>query len=140
MLNGIFTVPYPYVKAEEVEARPQLRKETLEATDVVGFGYESDGLESEAKEFDVRSEGSSEAGGFQTAKTRLEKAQATYEKRVLLDFRYQMLRAIRSEWRLWIWNSWRCRGFAGTVLEGRRVRYGMACSTSRRGSWRTRCL
>ena len=39
VLNGIFTVPYPYVRAEEVAARPQLRKETLEATDVVGFGY-----------------------------------------------------------------------------------------------------
>ena len=60
LLNGTFTVPYPYVKAEEVAARPQLRKETLEATEVVGFGYESDGRESEAKEFDVRSEGSSE--------------------------------------------------------------------------------
>ena len=89
VLSGTFTVPYPYVKAEEVEARPQLRKETLEATDVVGFGYESDGRESEAKEFDLRSEGSSEAGGFQTHKTRWEKAQAKYEKRVLHDFRYQ---------------------------------------------------
>ena len=29
VLNGIFTVPYPYVKAEEVVARPQLRKETF---------------------------------------------------------------------------------------------------------------
>ena len=56
VLKGVFEVPYPYVKAEEVAARPQLRKETLEATDVVGFGYESDGRESEAKEFDVRSE------------------------------------------------------------------------------------
>ena len=43
LLNGTFTVPYPYVKAEEVAARPQLRKKTLEATDVVGFGYDSDG-------------------------------------------------------------------------------------------------
>ena len=42
MLNGIFTVPYPYVKAEEVEARPQLRKVALETTEVVWFGYESD--------------------------------------------------------------------------------------------------
>ena len=73
VLNGTFMVPYPYVKAEEVAARPQLRKETLEATDVVGFGYESDGRESEAKEFDVMSEGSSEAGGFHTQKTRWEK-------------------------------------------------------------------
>ena len=88
VLNGTFTVPYPYVKAVEVAARPQLRKETMEAMDVVGFGYESDGRESEAKEFDVGSEGSSEAGGFQTAKTRWEKAQAKYEKRVLHDFRY----------------------------------------------------
>ena len=36
------------------------------------------------------SEVSSEAGGFQTAKTRWDKAQAKYEKRVLHDFRYQM--------------------------------------------------
>ena len=36
------------------------------------------------------SEGSSEAGGFQTVRTRWEKAQAKYEKRVLHDFRYQM--------------------------------------------------
>ena len=90
VLNGTFTVPYPYVKAVEVAARPQLRKETMETTDVVGFGYESDGREREAKEFDVRSEGSSETGGFQTQKTRWEKAQAKYEKRVLHDFRYQM--------------------------------------------------
>ena len=89
-LNGTFEVPYPYVKAEEVAVRPQLRKETLEATDVVGFGYESDGRESEAKEFDVGSERSSEAGVFQTQKSRLEKAQAKYEKRVLHEFRYQM--------------------------------------------------
>ena len=53
VLNGVFEVPYPYVKAEEMAARPQLRNETLEATDVVGFGYESDGRESEAKEFEV---------------------------------------------------------------------------------------
>ena len=38
----------------------------------------------------MRSEGSSEAGGFQTQKTRWEKAHAKYEKRVLHDFRYQM--------------------------------------------------
>ena len=43
VLNGTFEVPYSYVKAEEVAVRPQLRKETFEATDVVGFGYESDG-------------------------------------------------------------------------------------------------
>ena len=59
VLNGMFTVTYPYVKAEEVVARPQLRKETLEATEVVGFGYESDGRDSEAKEFGARSEGGS---------------------------------------------------------------------------------
>ena len=70
MLKGTFMVPYAYVKAEEVEARPKLRKETLEATDVVGFGYKSDKRESEAKEFDVMSEGNSEAGGFQTQKAR----------------------------------------------------------------------
>ena len=83
-------MPYPYVKAEEVAARPQLRKETLEATEVVGFGYESDGRESEAKEFELGSEESSEAGGFQRQRTRWEKAQAKYEKRALHDFRYQM--------------------------------------------------
>ena len=73
VLNGMFTVPYTYVKAEEVVARPQLRKETLEATEVVGFGYESDGRESEANEFGVRLEGGSvgeSAEGYQTAKTR----------------------------------------------------------------------
>ena len=70
MLNGTFTVLYRYVKAEEVAARPQLRKETLEATEVVGFGYESDGRESEAKEFELWSEESSEAGGFQRQRTR----------------------------------------------------------------------
>ena len=59
MLNGTFEVPYPYVKAEEVTARPQLRKETLETTNVVGFGYESDGRESEAKEYELGSEESS---------------------------------------------------------------------------------
>ena len=64
MLNGTFMVPYPYVKAEEVAARPQLGKETLEATEVVGFGYESDGRESEAKDVELGSEESSEAGGF----------------------------------------------------------------------------
>ena len=29
VLNWMFTVPYPYVKAEEVVARTQLMKETL---------------------------------------------------------------------------------------------------------------
>ena len=90
VLNGTFEVPYPYVKEEEVTARPQIRKETMETTDVVGFGYDSDGRDSETKEFEVGSEGSSEAGGFQTQKTRWEKVQAKYEKRVLHDFRYQM--------------------------------------------------
>ena len=42
--------------AEEVAARPQLKKETLEATEVVGFDYESDGREREAKEFGAKSE------------------------------------------------------------------------------------
>ena len=73
VLNGMFMVPYPYVKAEEVAARPQLRKETLKATEVVGFGYECDGRESESNEFGVRSEGGSvgeSAEGYQTAKTR----------------------------------------------------------------------
>ena len=65
----------------------------LEATDVVWFGYERDGRESEAKEFGVRLDGGSvdePAEGYQTAKTRCEKAQAKYERRVLHDFRYQM--------------------------------------------------
>ena len=37
VLNGIFMVPYPYVKAEEVAARPQLRKEVFETAEVMGF-------------------------------------------------------------------------------------------------------
>ena len=93
MLNWIFTVPYPYVLAEEVAVRPQLKKETLEATDVVGFGHESDGRESEAKEFGARSEAGSlgeSAEGYRPAKTRWDKTQAKYERRVLNDFRYQM--------------------------------------------------
>ena len=61
VLSGTFTVPYPYVRAIKVAVQPQLRKEKIEATDVVGFGYESDGRESEAKEFNAGSEGSSEA-------------------------------------------------------------------------------
>ena len=72
-LNVIFTVPYPYVMADEVEARPQLKNETLEATDVVGFGYESDGRDSEAKEFGARSEAGSlewSVEGYRPAKTR----------------------------------------------------------------------
>ena len=65
----------------------------MEATEVVGFGYESDGRESEAKEFGARPEVGSvgkSAEGYQTAKTRLEKVQAKHENRVLNDFRYQM--------------------------------------------------
>ena len=42
VLNGQFVVPYPYVKTEEVVARPHLRKELLETTEVIGFDYESD--------------------------------------------------------------------------------------------------
>ena len=93
LLNGIFTVPYPYVRAEEVAVRPQLKKEMLETTEVVGFGYESDGRESEAKELGARSEAGSlgeSVEGYRPAKTRWEKTQAKYEKRVLNDFRYQM--------------------------------------------------
>ena len=56
VLSGAFVVSYPYVKAEEVAARPHLRMEILEATEVVGLGYEGDGRESEAKEFGARSE------------------------------------------------------------------------------------
>ena len=70
-MNGMFTVP----------------------TDVVGFGYDSDGRESEAKEFGMRSEWVSvgeSAECYQTTKTRLEKAQAKYEWSVLHDFIYQM--------------------------------------------------
>ena len=79
VLNGMFVVPYPYVKAVEVVARPHLRKETLEATEVVGFGYESDGRESEAKAFGARSEVGSVAESeedYQPAKSRMEKVQA----------------------------------------------------------------
>ena len=68
-------------------------KELLETTEVVGFGYESDGRESEAKEFGATSEVGSvdeSAEGYQPAKTQWEKVQAKYEKRVLHDFRYQM--------------------------------------------------
>ena len=36
VLNGTLEVPYPYVNAEEVAARPQLRRETLEATEANG--------------------------------------------------------------------------------------------------------
>ena len=43
VLNGQFVVPYTYVKTGEIVARPHLRKELLETTEVVGFGYESDG-------------------------------------------------------------------------------------------------
>ena len=122
-MNGIFTVPYPYVKAEEVVARPQLRRETLEATEVVGFSYESDGRESEAKEFGVRSEWGSvgeSAEGYQTAKTRWEKAQAKYERRVLHDSDTKCRRGTRSEWLLWTWSLWRCRDFVGKVSVGRK--------------------
>ena len=59
----------------------------------MGFGYGSDGRSSEAKEFGVRSEVGSlgeSSEGYKTAKTRLEKAQAKYERRVLHDIRYQM--------------------------------------------------
>ena len=40
VLNGLFAVLYPYVMTGEVVARPHLRKELLETTEVVGFGYE----------------------------------------------------------------------------------------------------
>ena len=93
VLNGLFVVPYPYVKAEEVAARPHLRKETLEATEVVGFGYESDERAREAKKFGARSDVGSDdesAEGYQSAKTLSYNVQAKYEKRVLNDFRYQM--------------------------------------------------
>ena len=82
VLSVEFVVPYPYVKAEEVAARPHLRRETLEATEVVGFGYESDGRESEAKEFGARSKADSMTDseeGYQPAKSRGEKVQAKYE-------------------------------------------------------------
>ena len=62
VLNGQFVVPYPYVKAGEVAALPHLRKELLETTEVVGFGYESDGRDSEAKEIGTKSEAGSVAG------------------------------------------------------------------------------
>ena len=65
----------------------------MEATDVVGFCYENDGRESEAKEFGAKLEAGSlgeSVEGYRTAKTRWEKTQAKYERRVLNDFRYQM--------------------------------------------------
>ena len=66
----------------------------LETTEVVGFGYESDGRDGEAKEFGTKSEAGTvaepEEEGYQTTRTRLEKVQAKFEKRVLSDFRYQM--------------------------------------------------
>ena len=39
VLNWIFTVPYPYVKAEEVVSRPQLRKETWRQEGDGGRGF-----------------------------------------------------------------------------------------------------
>ena len=78
VLNGIFTVPYPYVRAEEVAARPQLKRETLEAREVVGFGYEKSEAGSLGKSVE----------GYRTAKTRWEKTRAKYERMVLNDFRY----------------------------------------------------
>ena len=141
MLNGTFEVPYPYVKADEVAVQPQLRKNTLEATDVVGFGYESDGRDSEANDFGFKSEAGTvaepEEEGYQTARTRWKKVQAKFEKRVLSDFRYQMQ----------TWNQERVAfvdmefmeksWFVWTVLEGEEDDPGRR-STSKRGKSRTR--
>ena len=43
VLNGQFVVPYPYMNTGDVVARSHLNKELLETTEIVGFGYESDG-------------------------------------------------------------------------------------------------
>ena len=59
VMNVVFVVPYHYVKAAEVAAQSHLRKETLEATEVVWFGYESDWRETEAKEFGAKSDAGS---------------------------------------------------------------------------------
>ena len=88
----------------------------------MGFGYESDGRESEAKEFGVRLEGGSvgeSAEGYQTAKTRWEKAQAKYERRVLHDFRYQMQTGNHERMAFVTWSLWRCRDFVWKALVGR---------------------
>ena len=94
VLNGQFVVPYPYVKEVDVVVRPHLRKELLQPTEVVGFGYESDGRDSEAKEFGTESEAGTveepDEEGFQPARTRWEKLQAKFEKRVLNDYIHQM--------------------------------------------------
>ena len=81
------------MKAEEVVARTQLRMETLEVTEVVGFVYESVGRENEAEECGAMPEAGSiveSVEGYHTAKTRWEKTQAKYERSVLNVFRYQM--------------------------------------------------
>ena len=49
------------MKTVDVVAGPHLRKELLETMEVVWFGYESDGRESEAKEFGTRSKAGSVA-------------------------------------------------------------------------------
>ena len=54
-------VPYPYVNNGEVVARPHLRNGLLEITEAVGFIYENDGRDSDAKEFGTRSEAGSVA-------------------------------------------------------------------------------
>ena len=94
VLNEQFLGPYNYVKAGEVVVRPHLRKELLETTEVVGFGYESDGRDSEANDFGFKSEAGTvaepENEGYRTARTRWKEVQAKFEKRVLSDFRYQM--------------------------------------------------
>ena len=94
VLNWRFAVPYPYVNAGKVVARPHLRKELLEPTEVVGFDYKRDGRDSEATKFGTKSEAGTVAGpdeeGYQPSKTRWEKIQAKFEKRVLRDYRYQM--------------------------------------------------
>ena len=143
VLNWIFTVPYPYVRAEEVAARPQLKKETLEATEVVGFSYENDGRESEAKEFGAKSETGSNGEsveGYHTAKTRWEKTQAKYEMMVLNDFRYQMQTSNPERVAFVDMEFMEMSGFCRDGVGGEKVRYGMGCSTSRRESCRIRCL
>ena len=77
VLNWQFVVPYLYVNDVDVVVRPHLRKELLQPTEVVGFGYESNGRDSEAKEFGTKSEAGTveepDEEGFQPARTRWEK-------------------------------------------------------------------
>ena len=118
-----------------------LTSELLENMEVVGFGYESDGRDSEAKELGSKSEAGAVAepkeDGYQTASTRWEKVQAKFEKRVLSDFRYQMQTENQERVAFvdmeFMEKSW----FVWTVLEGEEDDPGRR-STSKREKMRTR--